>query len=274
MCGIIAVVRQPSTRTPPTSADVLPLLEQAEALLSAPNAAVDDRALGQAAQLIAGADTLLRGVPGVTALVGDRALLAGVEHHARSLGDLLAAVEAQLDALDADAWAAHSGLELETVNAAVVEVKDAVWAIGRDRIRTARAVSEFTGGHVGPGPIGVYTSIQQALSALDRLEVRGRDSAGLHVLVRGHGLDLDAPATAAILTERFSDPLFGSLAVRRADGCLGFVYKAAAEIGELGDNTRALRAAIAGDDLLRRAVEADGAEAVVLGHTRWARPPS
>jgi glucosamine--fructose-6-phosphate aminotransferase (isomerizing) len=48
------------------------------------------------------------------------------------------------------------------------------------------------------------------------------------------------------------------------------VYKAAAEIGELGDNTRALRAQIAADTLLWQALDADSAEAVVLGHTRWA----
>ena len=54
------------------------------------------------------------------------------------------------------------------------------------------------------------------------------------------------------------------------DGCLWFVYKAAAEIGELGDNTRALRDAIRADDLLRLAVASDSAVAVVLGHTRWA----
>ena len=270
MCGIIAVVRQPSTRTPPGRADILPLLEAAEGALSGPDVAVNDHGLREAARLVGRADARLRGVPGVTALVGDRALLVGVEHHARALSDRVAAVEAELDALNADAWAARSGLDLESVNAAVVELKDAVWAIGRDRIRTARAVGEFTGGNTGTGPIGAYTSIEQALSALDRLEVRGRDSAGLHVLVRGHCLDLDSPAVASILARRSADPLFGSLAVRRAEGCLGFVYKAAAEIGELGDNTRALRAAIAGDDLLRQAVAADGAEAAVLGHTRWA----
>ena len=58
--------------------------------------------------------------------------------------------------------------------------------------------------------------------------------------------------------------------MRTADGHLSFVYKAAAEIGELGDNTRSLRAAIAGDDLLRLALAGDTASAVVLGHTRWA----
>jgi glucosamine--fructose-6-phosphate aminotransferase (isomerizing) len=51
---------------------------------------------------------------------------------------------------------------------------------------------------------------------------------------------------------------------------LSFVYKAAAEIGELGDNTRALRAAVLADDLLRRAVAGPEARTSVLGHTRWA----
>ena len=51
---------------------------------------------------------------------------------------------------------------------------------------------------------------------------------------------------------------------------LSFVYKAAAEIGELGDNTTAMRAAIRNDALLHRALASPTAQAVVLGHTRWA----
>jgi glucosamine--fructose-6-phosphate aminotransferase (isomerizing) len=48
------------------------------------------------------------------------------------------------------------------------------------------------------------------------------------------------------------------------------VYKAAAEIGDLGDNTKALRTALTGDELLHLALTADDAEVAVLGHTRWA----
>ena len=44
-----------------------------------------------------------------------------------------------------------------------------------------------------PPRLEAFHSIQLALSAIDRLEVRGRDSAGLHVLVTGHGLDLARP---------------------------------------------------------------------------------
>ena len=54
------------------------------------------------------------------------------------------------------------------------------------------------------------------------------------------------------------------------DGVLSFVYKAAAEIGELGDNTAALRAAIVDDTLLRRALMSPLSRLAVLGHTRWA----
>ena len=80
------------------------------------------------------------------------------------------------------------------------------------------------------------------LSAIDRLEVRGRDSAGLHLFVWNHGLDESDPSVAGLVAERGADPLYQSESVRWIDGCLSFVYKAAAEIGELGDNTRVLRA--------------------------------
>jgi glucosamine--fructose-6-phosphate aminotransferase (isomerizing) len=55
-----------------------------------------------------------------------------------------------------------------------------------------------------------------------------------------------------------------------ADGCLSFVYKAAAEIGELGDNVRSLRSQIRSDELLAAAIAPRTARVAVLGHTRWA----
>ena len=84
---------------------------------------------------------------------------------------------------------------------------------------------------------------------LDRLEVRGRDSAGLHVLVRGHGLDLVGRRRAAPCSTTGSPIRCSATAPcgsPTATSC--FVYKAAAEIGELGDNTAVLRAAIAADE--------------------------
>ena len=102
------------------------------------------------------------------------------------------------------------------------------------------------------------------------MEVRGRDSAGLHVFVWDHDLDVDDPAIVAAVAERAGDPLFQGGAARFAGRCLSVVYKAAAEIGELGDNTRAMRAAVADDHLLRLALRSERAQVAVLGHTRWA----
>ena len=271
MCGIIAVARRRSSRRPPDAAEVLALVESAPGAL----AAVAAQGLTPATDLIAAvesaadgidrADALLRGTPGVRALITDRSLAPALDALLDDVGTAVTTIE---EALDLDG--AEDPVALERVNAALVHLKDAAWAVQRDRLRTAAAVAELAGSEPGPAAVEAFTSVQLALSALDRLEVRGRDSAGVHLLVRGHGLDPAAPSVAALLEPRTRDPLFGSGSVRVAGDCLSFVYKAAAEIGELGDNTRVLRAAIASDPLLHRAVDAEAAEVVVLGHTRWA----
>jgi glucosamine--fructose-6-phosphate aminotransferase (isomerizing) len=100
--------------------------------------------------------------------------------------------------------------------------------------------------------------------------VRGRDSAGISVIVSSPAfIDLSAEMMEAI-AHRTSDPLFTNRSVRHSGKTLVFVYKAAAEIGELGDNTRHMREALASDEVLRRALAVEGSRTSVLGHTRWA----
>ncbi len=263
MCGIVAVVRRPSERSVPDGGRLVAALDDALGLL----ATVDPGALSAAAERVEAVDAELRGTPGVRCLLGDRAGIDTLEHRAEALQHAIDAIEAGLDAqqpgdLSPGGW--------EQLNAAVVRVKDAVWSVGRDRLRTARAVGELAGGDAGTAAIEAFTSVQVALASLDRLEVRGRDSAGMHVLVHRHGLDLNDPAVERLVAGR-ADPLFGSGAVRVLDDrSVSFVYKAAAEIGELGDNTALLRRSISDDVLLHRALSAESASAVVLGHTRWA----
>jgi glucosamine--fructose-6-phosphate aminotransferase (isomerizing) len=256
VCGIIAVVRRPD-RHPPIDPAVV------RARLDAAVAAADPTT---AADAWAAVDATLRGVPGLRTLLAVPDLVAALDAATAQADDGIAEQERRLDA----EAAALSDTAVEARNAALVRLKDAVWAVRHDRLRTAAAVADLAGPDAGPSAVAAYGSVQVALSALDRLEVRGRDSAGLHVFVRGHGLDLSAPDLLAAVGDRGDDPLFTSGAVRTPNGDLSFVYKAAAEIGDLGDNSRALRDAVRGDELLRRAVAADGAEVVVLGHTRWA----
>ncbi len=271
MCGIIAVVRRSTDRQPPTAGEIIEPLAAAGRDLDAIDPTVDDPvALAAIAAQVAVVDRRLRGAAGVAALVADPVLLTEVTHLARGLADRVAAIDDELDSIEADARLLDDGQGIETLNAVLIDLKDAVWAIEHDRIRTALDVRALAGPDAPASAVTAYLSIQQALSALDRLEVRGRDSAGLHLIVREHGLDLASGAVAAEIRRRGDDPLFTTGTVHVAGGTLGFVYKAAAEIGELGDNTRALRRAIAADDLLRRSLQAPTAAAAVLGHTRWA----
>jgi glucosamine--fructose-6-phosphate aminotransferase (isomerizing) len=261
MCGIVGVVRRRAERPAPDPVVLARDLDEALARLER----VETNALLECAHLVAGVDAELRGIPGLVAILADDGLAA-------TLASRLHAIEHELDRIEADLDRYADVEGLEAFNAALVAARDAVWAVRHDRLGAAVAVASLAGSEPSVATLEASHSIQVALSALDRLEVRGRDSAGLHVMVRGHGLDLDAPEVDALVGARTGDRLFGSRSVRVVgpDRNLSFVYKAAAEIGELGDNTAILRDAIRDDALLRLAVRAETAEAVVLGHTRWA----
>ena len=165
--------------------------------------------------------------------------------------------------------------DVESLNAALVRSKDALWAIRRDRLRSARAVDDLAAGdtvarrdrdlHVDPDRAerarparGTRPRLGRALGARRRARSRPRRPDRRADRRR-------APRPAVHRAARCT---------RRAErGQLAFVYKVAAEIGELGDNTAALRAA----DPRRRAPAAraafarrarDGARSHALGERR------
>jgi glucosamine--fructose-6-phosphate aminotransferase (isomerizing) len=255
MCGIIGVLSRRPTRPVPSEVEIFRLLDAAVAAIGEP---------GAVTEALVAVDRLLRGVPGVVALADHHELVAGIDTR-------LDRLEAWADRFDAELErGGHDPETVERLSAASIGVRDVLWALRHDRLRTAREVAALAGRGASEGALGGYLAIQQSLSAIDRLEVRGRDSAGIHVFVHRHALDLGDPAVVAMIDGRAQEPTFTSGSVRLAGGVLSFVYKAAAEIGELGDNTRVLRAAVAADDLLRRALADDDVRVAVLGHTRWA----
>ena len=259
MCGIVGIVSRPGTRSAPSNDEILALVGSAVAALDAVPADVES-----AAHSLAVADGLLRGDAGVEALTGNLAL-------ATALATLLDRVDEVATVLERDLDEMHSGqAEIDAAADRLSRLRDASWAIRRDRMRTADEVHALAGRNAPMSALHGYLSIQQALSAIDRMEVRGRDSAGLGVVVWSPEFEELSADMAADIAKRSGDPLFTNASVRRSGHTLVFGYKAAAEIGELGDNTRAMRATIAGDALLRRALSVPGARTTVIGHTRWA----
>lgn len=263
MCGIIAVVRRPSTRSTPTVGDVV---DRVEGLAAALRESSDlTETLRVTGDELTATDTLLRGVPGVRLLLADSGVASALAHHCDEIQLAVEAIEVAMEA-----GAALPTAELERRNHELIRVRDGVWAITRDRVRAAETVAKLAGVTRTAGSLEAFLSVHQALSAIDRLEVRGRDSAGLHLFVHDHALDLTDPATIAAIEARSGDANFGSGSVRIVDGVLSVVHKTAAEIGELGDNSSVIRKAFAEDDLLHAALANDAARTLVLGHTRWA----
>ena len=277
MCGIVAVLARPSLRRPPDPGEVVAKLSSVAGSLgtvaAGPSFVAQLDALRAASEALSGLDASLRGVPGLRCLLGApdaaQALTSGTALIEAQVADF----EAALDKGDLEL----STAQLEELNAALVVLHDATWALSHDRLDAVKGVSALaeplgltaTGLVPGAAALGVLWAAHVAFRSLDRLEVRGRDSAGLHLMLAGHGLDLSDPAVELLIGDR-DDPLFRSMAVRAADGCLSIVYKASAEIGELGDNVAALRRALSTDTLLARALASPEVRATIVAHTRWA----
>ncbi|MEO0919736.1 MAG: SIS domain-containing protein, partial [Pseudomonadota bacterium] len=120
--------------------------------------------------------------------------------------------------------------------------------------------------------LNVAIPTEYVLRAIDKLEVRGRDSAGIAVQI-----ELGEEALAQ-LDEKLQAELAKRTALLHADhlsvfvndgGVATFLYKTADLVGRLGDNGAALRAAISSDKLLW-ALAPSAIRASILSHTRWA----
>jgi len=255
MCGIIAVLRRPSSREVPELVELLGLLESVSNSLS-----LDDlNMLKKHVESLDFVNSQLKGLPGFLALFNDENLVPAIEISLDHLFDFFQNPERQLS-LSSD--------DIEVLNVLSSRMRDLVWSIKNDRIGSYKRVIDLTSKKFNPSHQGfsALLSLQQALSGLDRLEVRGRDSAGLQILVWDHDLD-----DVEIPEDRLNDLLFRSGSVRKSsNGPLLFVYKTASEIGDLGDNTNSLRESIVSDDLLAKALSGKDVKANVVGHTRWA----
>ena len=255
MCGIIAVLRRPSSREVPELLELFGLLESVSNSFSLNDPAMLEKQVDS----LDFVNSQLKGLPGFLALYNNESLVSAIEKSLDQLFDFFQNPEMQLSA---------SSDDVEVLNVLSSKVRDLAWSIKNDRIGSYRKVSALTSKKFIPSQQGfsILLSLEQALSGLDRLEVRGRDSAGLQVLVWDHDLD-----DVEIPRDRLNDMLFRSGSIRKSsNGSLLFVYKTASEIGDLGDNTSSLRESMLSDDLLAKALSGENVKANIVGHTRWA----
>ncbi len=259
MCGIIAIVRRRTQRSNPSATRVRSLLEGVPD--TAPTGLQEIQQLLESLALL---ENETSGMPGTITFLENPELISLLIEKCEGIEAAIGDFESSLDHND------YVLQDIEKTNACIIQAKDLIWTLSNDRVRLVESVRELSQEDRQEGLVETCISIHEALSALDRLEVRGRDSAGLHLMIRDHALDLNDPMISSEIQDRSSDGNFKSGSVRVGDGQISFVYKTASEIGRLGDNTHVLRKAIMSDKLLRRALLNDEASAIVVGHTRWA----
>ncbi|MBI4612881.1 MAG: SIS domain-containing protein [Planctomycetes bacterium] len=177
-------------------------------------------------------------------------------------------------------------LALERVNASLVKVKDIAWAISRE-IALPVERSLALGGVEDPknaseSRLWELVKLSSTLDNIDRLEVRGRDSAGFSTVlsygapepfdafearIAAEGLDSEYARRQALTDLVGGTILRGEGPLHRS---LTFVFKVAAEVGKLGDNVRFLRDQVSRDRLFQIALESGFAHGTTVAHTRWA----
>ncbi|ABW69004.1 SIS domain-containing protein [Desulfosudis oleivorans] len=192
-------------------------------------------------------------------------------------------IDAEADAMDRQAGQMEAAVAAAAFDR-LETLRDICWCLETEVCDNVKKVGALAGGrNLSFSAACLVRKINTTFNSLDRLEVRGRDSAGISVMAV-----LDAPAFdrfSASLAQAGLDKEFAqrtnprilsnrSVALSRtglkAPVCLAFVYKVAAEIGSLGDNVRFLREQIQGDSLFWRLLESPVRHCTLSAHTRWA----
>ncbi len=209
-------------------------------------------------------DSLQSRIASLAALLAERAEVEG-----RRFGEHMG----RLSAADADRMSQQ-----------VERLRDIAWCLRAETLGNLAKVRELaagSGGKVSARSLPVFRNLNAVLNSIDRMEVRGRDSAGVSLLFTLSPADyerfiaaLEKDGRQTEFTRRGeTEPLLNrSISVHRGAGsvAVAFTYKVAVEIGRLGDNIRFLRREIASDPILQAIAGFPVEFHTVNAHTRWA----
>ncbi|MFW6297709.1 MAG: SIS domain-containing protein [Desulfosalsimonas sp.] len=178
--------------------------------------------------------------------------------------------------------------QFEAVSTRLEAMKDAAWSLRTEILDNADKVGDLLANMPGPSRNAVLTArqINAVFNSIDRLEVRGRDSAGIslmfvldHDTFAGFEKQIKAKELENEFLTRTSQKLLTnkSISFRHSNAdngarqtALTITYKVAAEIGHLGDNIEFLRSQVRSDNIFQEILQLNHLHFTVSAHTRWA----
>ena len=190
-----------------------------------------------------------------------------------------------------DNAARFTSTDLEIINSRIILFKDIQWILEKDILANFPKILDLSGAkkisELKPAAFKKYRQINLLLNALDRLEVRGRDSAGLQIVftlekekdmenillkLKEKGLYED------YLTRAEEKDLVNGAILIAANVNAGaakkttvtFTYKTFSIVGELGRNVGDLRQIIKKDKIIPCFAALETLYETALTHTRWA----
>jgi len=291
LAGIIAIKGRTGGSIPIDLNALAALVDSAEANAQATpsrqsDAAADNTPAGQAAldSLMAEIRVLKQEGPFLT-LFKDPTAQKTVADMAVRLSTFLQREQARL----AKAAGSLEPHEVDIISTRIEALKDMHWCLDVELAGNIQRIRSLMPDSQDPGPdsrITVLRQINAVLNSIDRLEVRGRDSAGISILFimpaeayEAVSAALDQKGLTTDFERRMDRDVLknASISLNRSasdDGqsivALTAVYKIAAEIGSLGDNIRFLRQQIQQDEILQLVAAAPHRFHTVSSHTRWA----
>ena len=172
---------------------------------------------------------------------------------------------------------------------AIEQLKDIHWRLENDILTNCKKIQNLlarSSKRPSLASVCLFKKINAVLNSIDRLEVRGRDSAGISIMFTFEDADfrtgkatLEQSGHYAQFEERCDpDPLVnGGISYQpstQGNGnkqvTVAVTYKIALEIGSLGDNVDYLRRQIANDAVFQILATIPAAFDTVSAHTRWA----
>ena len=179
--------------------------------------------------------------------------------------------------------------KVEVMSDRIENLKDIAWYLGSEILTNVTKIKDLIthpAGHQNFNTIKLFKKINAVLNSIDRLEVRGRDSAGISLVTILE--DQEFKAFEKMLAQKNLSELLDTrcrqeILVNRgvtihkfgnesspAHVAVAVTYKVADEVGSLGENISYLRRQIAGDEILQTLAGVNVTFDTVSAHTRWA----